>query len=890
MARDKGYFEAQRRIKQAKRREIDYLDLSNLALTTIPHNITTIPNLHELNLSNNNLTFLPDTFLELTSLKKLDLRRNHLNIDGQLSLMPWAISKLTNLQELNLIGNQLSRLPEEIGNLTSLKVLYLTQNNLEELPEKFFLLTNLRELYLSRNRLKNLPRAISKLVNLQKLYLSNNQLKSLPDTIKNLINLEILVLSENLLNRLPREICLLTNLQRLHIHLNQLNSLPKEIDQLINLKCFVLASNPLPILPEIIRKGWGKDYWDDGDPQSVITYYLEQEMQPLNEAKVILVGQGTVGKTSIVKCLLGECFSSDENKTDGISIRNLEVFQINKNNRSIRLNIWDFGGQEIMHATHQFFLTKRSLYLLVLNNRQTEDENRLEYWLNTIESFGGDSPIIIVGNKNDEHPLDIDQRGLQRKYPQIKDFIATSCKTGLGIEELQQFINREIGNLKHVGDLLPQKWFEVKTHLEGLKKNYIPYEEYQQICEENQILETKKQKVLVSLLHDLGIVLNFYDDPQVSDTHVINPEWVTTGIYKIINHDPLIDRYQGILSFALLSEILPHYLYPPQKHSFIISIMKKFELCFAIDNQTFLLPNLLPKTAPEHLDRTQWQEALRFEYHYSILAQSVISRFIVKMHHRVFEQTYWRTGVVLFCNDNQALVEADLYDKKIFIAINGQVNTRRDFLAEIRGYFNNIHNSFSKLPEERVPIPQDPKGIATVSYDHLLFLESISQDEYFPEGMRECVSVRKLLNGVRPETQNFRQSDKINIAIHSSPSMSNIYQKSESGDNVAGDKIYGDKVGRDKVTNYNNSQNLAQAAHDINALISQLSTDYNSNTPLGQMQMGSKIVETIDSNLPLKTRTINALKEAGSAAFEEAIDHPVAKVVVAALKGFIDAD
>jgi hypothetical protein len=156
--------------------------------------------------------------------------------------------------------------------------------------------------------------------------------------------------------------------------------------------------------------------------------------------------------------------------------------------------------------------------------------------------------------------------------------------------------------------------------------------------------------------------------------------------------------------------------------------------------------------------------------------------------------------------------------------------------------------------------------------------------------MRECVSVRKLLNGVRPETQNFRQSDKINIAIHNSPSMSNIYQKSESGDNVAGDKIYGDKVGRDKVTNYNNSQNLAQAAHDINALISQLSTDYNSNTPLGQMQMGSKIVETIDSNLPLKTRTINALKEAGSAAFEEAIDHPVAKVVVAALKGFIDAD
>ncbi len=34
-----------------------------------------------------------------------------------------------------------------------------------------------------------------------------------------------------------------------------------------------------------------------------------------------------------------------------------------------------------MHATHQFFLTKRSLYLLVLDARLGQDENRVEYWL-----------------------------------------------------------------------------------------------------------------------------------------------------------------------------------------------------------------------------------------------------------------------------------------------------------------------------------------------------------------------------------------------------------------------------------------------------------------------------------------------------------------------------
>lgn len=49
-----------------------------------------------------------------------------------------------------------------------------------------------------------------------------------------------------------------------------------------------------------------------------------------------------------------------------------------------------------MHATHQFFLTKRSLYLLVLDSRVDELQNKLEYWLKIIHSFSNDSPILIA--------------------------------------------------------------------------------------------------------------------------------------------------------------------------------------------------------------------------------------------------------------------------------------------------------------------------------------------------------------------------------------------------------------------------------------------------------------------------------------------------------------
>lgn len=118
--------------------------------------------------------------------------------------------------------------------------------------------------------------------------------------------------------------------------------------------------------------------------------------------------------------------------------------------------------------------------------------------------------------------------------------------------------------------------------------------------------------------------------------------------------------------------------------------------------------------------------------------------------------------------------------------------------------------------------------------------------------------------------------------------MSNIYQKHDgSGDNVAGDKIYGDKIGRDKITIYN-SQNLAQAAQDIKALIEQLSSDYDTTTPSGKLRVSAEVIEKIETNPTLKTRTLKALKEAGTTALEEAIAHPIAKVVVAALKGFLD--
>ncbi len=123
--------------------------------------------------------------------------------------------------------------------------------------------------------------------------------------------------------------------------------------------------------------------------------------------------------------------------------------------------------------------------------------------------------------------------------------------------------------------------------------------------------------------------------------------------------------------------------------------------------------------------------------------------------------------------------------------------------------------------------------------------------------------------------------------------MSTDKQQNLHGDFVRGDKVMGDKVGGDKIMGdkitHHHSQNLAQAAQEIKALLEQLDQHYDNTTPVGQAQISAKAVETIANNPTLKARVVNALKEGGTTAMEELVKHPAVKPLVATLKGFVDA-
>lgn len=433
-----------------------------------------------------------------------------------------------------------------------------------------------------------------------------------------------------------------------------------------------------------------------------------------------------------------------------------------------------------MHATHQFFLSKRSLYLLVLDARLTQEENRVEYWLKIIQSFGGESPVLIVGNKTDQHPLDIDRTGLQKKYPNIVGILETSAATGAGIEALKAEIAAQVDTLPHVRDLLPETWFTVKSKLEelGRDKNFITYDEYLSLCDSNNVIDETSKQSLISFLHDLGVVLYFRDDPRLEILGILSPQWVTNGVYRILNSKDLF-RNKGILTLSLLHSILDLPEYPRVKHLFFVDIMKRFELCYDIEiDKSILVPDLLPKDEPLGVDT---KGVAAFQYQYPVLPPKILTRLIVRMHQNIDNNILWRTGVMLKIGENRALVKANLDDRTISIFIEGMKHTRRDALSAIRYQLDQIHSSIEGLnPKKRIPIPEAPSA-EPLEYDYLLQLERDGFDELpVKDGDRLVkINVRQLLSGIESETK--RKESLGNIT--------NIYV----GGDVSGNIIVGDE-------------------------------------------------------------------------------------------------
>ncbi|NEP02262.1 MAG: leucine-rich repeat protein [Symploca sp. SIO2E9] len=664
--------------------DLTELDLSGNQLSTLPESLGNLSNLTELDLSGNQLSTLPESLGNLSNLTELNLS------DNQLSTLPESLGNLTNLTKLYLSGNQLSTLPESLGNLTNLTKLYLSGNQLSTLPESLGNLTNLTDLDLSSNQLSTLPQSLGNLTNLTKLDLNCNQLSTLPESLGTLTNLTDLNLNYNQLSTLPESLGTLTNLTDLNLNYNQLSTLPESLGNLTNLAFLYLRDNPLVNPPpEIVNRGI----------QAIRDYFRqikEEGEDYIYEAKLLIVGEAEAGKTSLAQKIQNPQYQLPESQpsTEGIDVVkwSFTILDKEQKTREFKVNIWDFGGQEIYHATHQFFLTKRSLYTLVADSRKEDTD--FYYWLKVVELLSDNSPLLIVKNEKQDRYIDIEERRLRGEFTNLKEILATNLKTNRELDRILDKIKHYIQHLPHVGSPLPKTWVNVKKALEENENNYVSLDNYLEICKANGFADYKDAIQLSQYLHDLGVCLHFQDDPILSKTVILKPEWGTDAVYKVLDNKTVINNL-GRFSKQNLADIWSEAKYQRMLHE-LLQLMLKFKLCYEIPNSkdNYIAPQLLSKDKPDY---PSWNSnnILQLRYSYEFMPKGILTRLIVEMHRNIYQDIVWRYGVIV-TNDYAQAEVIEYYDKKeIRIRIIGK--NKRDLMTIVTNEIDKINDEYERI-------------------------------------------------------------------------------------------------------------------------------------------------------------------------------------------------
>ena len=155
--------------------------------------------------------------------------------------------------------------------------------------------------------------------------------------------------------------------------------------------------------------------------------------------KVAVIGDGRVGKTSLIKKFTQGSFKKDYVKTIGAQF---SVYDKKINEDKIRLLFWDIAGQDTFHFLRpNFFKNSRAaiiVYSLEENNLGKDSFDHVLTWHNDITKFCGDIPIVIFGNKIDLVDADkLDKTKIQdlMKNNNFLGHYITSAKTGKGVIE-----------------------------------------------------------------------------------------------------------------------------------------------------------------------------------------------------------------------------------------------------------------------------------------------------------------------------------------------------------------------------------------------------------------------------------------------------------------------
>lgn len=171
--------------------------------------------------------------------------------------------------------------------------------------------------------------------------------------------------------------------------------------------------------------------------------------------KVLLLGEATVGKTSIAERFRDAEYQDRKDSTIGAAYAHITVPSADENPKnSVKLDLWDTAGQERFNSIIPFYFRDADVALLVYDLSKLETVKRLKGYVRNISEQTDNCHLIIVGNKMDLPYLDLKdiERRVRKEFKNLESFhdieyYTISAKEEANVSEL----------LQHVADLCRDK-------------------------------------------------------------------------------------------------------------------------------------------------------------------------------------------------------------------------------------------------------------------------------------------------------------------------------------------------------------------------------------------------------------------------------------------------
>ena len=671
------------------------LDLRGTKITDLPDSFRLLSSLQSLTLSYSSITNLPESFGQLNSLQSLDL------CDTQITDLPDSFGELKNLQVLDLRSTPITDLPDSFGQLNCLQSLDLCDTQITDLPGSFGELKNLQVLDLRSTPITDLPDSFGQLNSLQSLDLCDTQITDLPGSFGQLSSLQNLDLSYSTITALPDSFGQLPSLQNLDLSHSAITDLPDSFGQLPSLQYLFLNDTPITALPKklalgslpIIHQDSGEipgiyadgtnlpdEYFAD---KEVLSKYLEQgEKRRFREAKIIFLGDGNAGKTFTVTriCKGGKQEPKKGPPYSPSQTHGVKPYDYSVPGTGLTLHLWDFGGQEMFHAMHRCFLTRNTVYVLMVSTRDSEHTRRLRYWLHSIRSFAkGSTVTVIVNNFDDEGRADVDKISLKNEFKTdlTLEFVELSAKDATKQVFTKKIMNPLIALAEQADEnfgLHPAAYMRVKDRIRQALKNaykekkqgYIGADAYIQACTEENITDPMEQAALLRYFTDLGVCFSIIPpekDAVPKDCRLIEPVWLTNALYAIIEECRPVRGWVGMdaIKHCLGNHpgkgrskdyvrVAPELRYDPGDCAYVLRVAEEFSLVYRDSEEpgSVFLPAMCNYTdRPEQIERPDDPPyRVVYEVEYPYLSETVVQKLMVDCLLEGYKKqtTCWRGG------------------------------------------------------------------------------------------------------------------------------------------------------------------------------------------------------------------------------------------------------